>query len=333
MDNERFDKLAKQLATGASRRGILKGLFGGAAVVAAGGLTRQSASAARANDSLTRLLRRESFVYRYSTPSCGTYVLHRQSVLSHRDRHLRAQCAPQCIECCGPHYICPTPGDQCIHESHCCTAGVPGCPAGQICQQGDSGYSCVGCIANGQNVNQYHPCCSGRQVGGKLRLPPRTRRALTTLVSASRMGAQASNTIRTLLQWVPVPRGNCCDASHCDSQCVADWAARATSITRAAAGARLPGLTARRPSQCDGPVTGCGSNADCPDKKVCCPADSPKAGRCIGHGKDGGNRACYQGDFEGKREKQKSRREKSGRGGRGGGGGGGSRRRNNKNRD
>jgi len=45
MDNTRFDSLTKQLATGASRRGILKGLIGGAAVVAATGHTRNAAKA------------------------------------------------------------------------------------------------------------------------------------------------------------------------------------------------------------------------------------------------------------------------------------------------
>jgi hypothetical protein len=45
MDNKRFDTLVKQLAIGADRRRILKGLFGGAAAAVAGGLTRQDTAA------------------------------------------------------------------------------------------------------------------------------------------------------------------------------------------------------------------------------------------------------------------------------------------------
>ncbi len=42
----------------------------------------------------------------------------------------------------------------------------------------------------------------------------------------------------------------------------------------------------------------CCTDEDCKGTgQVCCPNDSPKAGRCIGHGKEEGNRACYHGDF------------------------------------
>ncbi|MEA2594204.1 MAG: hypothetical protein QOF01_673 [Thermomicrobiales bacterium] len=46
------------------------------------------------------------------------------------------------------------------------------------------------------------------------------------------------------------------------------------------------------------PADACCKDDDCKGAgQVCCPDHSPKAGRCIGHGKDGGNRACFHGDF------------------------------------
>ena len=45
MDSDRFDRLSRGLANGVSRRGVLKGVFGGAAAVATGGLARRSATA------------------------------------------------------------------------------------------------------------------------------------------------------------------------------------------------------------------------------------------------------------------------------------------------
>src|SRR3954468_21103830 len=45
MDTERFDSLTRLFATGANRRGMLKGLFGGAVAVVSGALTRQNAGA------------------------------------------------------------------------------------------------------------------------------------------------------------------------------------------------------------------------------------------------------------------------------------------------
>jgi len=149
VDNERFDRLAKQLATGANRRGILKGLFGGAAVVAAGGLTRQSVAA----DHIT--------THCIETP--GKYCNPTINQADHQccaSANLVCQVDPahaannKCV--CTPHnFNC---GGQCINESHCCAADpTKGVQCGQY--EECSGGSCQ-CIAGFARCNGRGPCIS-----------------------------------------------------------------------------------------------------------------------------------------------------------------------------
>jgi len=63
------------------------------------------------------------------------------------------------------------------------------------------------------------------------------------------------------------PDGNCCNALHC----VTTTTAAVTTTTAAP----------------------CTSNADCPGKQICCGPNTDKPGRCVGHGKNEGNKACF----------------------------------------
>lgn len=145
MDNNRFDSLTKQFATGASRRGILKGIFGGAAAVVAGGATRRSASALHQPTNQCRHLGNNCFPNEDASHQC----------CASENLVCNNATAGQCV--CQPHFFdC---GGRCIHESHCCpTGGGATCPAGTTCIDN----TCQ-CIPNGSSGNPNHPelCCSG----------------------------------------------------------------------------------------------------------------------------------------------------------------------------
>jgi hypothetical protein len=155
MDHERFDRLARRLATGADRRGILKGLVGGAAAVLAGGIARRPAAALHDEQ-----CRHETGIFCSNTePAPGHTCCAPNYVCSSATGNGTCQCAPHFIEC-GPADHASAGGNACIHESHCCTDGRPGCPDGQVCHADANGqFSCVVCQAAGQTCNQFHPCC------------------------------------------------------------------------------------------------------------------------------------------------------------------------------
>jgi hypothetical protein len=201
MENERFDRLIKGLATGRNRRGLLKGLFGGAAAVVAGGATRRSASATH------NVCRHEIAQY-----------------CSHTE-------GPE-HECCAPNYVCATPGEwhgnpgtpgtgcqcntaegfiqcghECIHESHCCTNDQAGCPDDQVCHDVDGDHECVDCQAAGEVCNIYHPCCHP----GVLECTSTTTDEGTCCV----VNGEQSPDDGLCCSGCLCPDGKCCHPDHC----------------------------------------------------------------------------------------------------------------------
>jgi len=193
MDHERFDRLARHLATGANRRGILKGLVGGATAVVAGGALRQRTMA---EETAPAFCNEFHPCTDPNVATCGTTG-------ATANRCCRTTIGMYCDAdanignaCCDPKYVCaagttwentgggnppdPTKGCQCatgyvtcggtcINESHCCTNEQPGCPSGQTCTTDSNGhYTCtaipVECVAVGGTCNQYHLCCHPDQV-------------------------------------------------------------------------------------------------------------------------------------------------------------------------
>jgi hypothetical protein len=275
MDKTRFDNLARQLATGANRRAILKGLFGGAAVVAAGGLTHQSATALHDPNVQCRhqtdIFCNESLGDGHGC--CGPNYVCSGGATGNGT----CQCGPDYIECgAAPHPAPNTTGHQCIHESHCCTNGVPGCPADKVCHQVDGTYSCVTCQAAGQTCNQFHPCCHPE-----------------TLVCGA-----GGTCVSRETECVAVDQK--CNKFHpcCHPE------AFVCSSTTEVEGHCVP---------VDGGTVGCTSDRECGGKKICCGQNTDKPGQCVGQGKDEGNRACFKGQNGREARSKRNRGSKGGR--------------------
>jgi len=155
MDHERFDRLARHLATGANRRGILKGVVGGATAMVAGGLLRRPAGAE-------------------DTSQCQTTVgVYCNPAINQNDHQCCASANLECnlnhpvpeangvggsCQCTSGFAVC---NGQCISTEHCCesnnAAPFEVCEAGS--EQCVNGACQATCVAVGGNCNVNHPCC------------------------------------------------------------------------------------------------------------------------------------------------------------------------------
>lgn len=158
MEHRTFDDLAKSLASGRSRRSLLKGLLGLGGAAATGSLLDSSADAAR-----------RGYSGPFSTPTvvpgppaCTDQNCYgcfqcikgvctpnpKDNCYDHSNECLGSVCAPDggcrypfdcrvADGCCGEEYVCNQSTGQCDCADACCNVTCPGC---QVCENG----ACVG---------------------------------------------------------------------------------------------------------------------------------------------------------------------------------------------
>jgi hypothetical protein len=232
MDNERFDRLARQFAKGVDRRGILKGLIGGAAAVAAGGVMRRPALAQCNLGACTT----DTDCTCAGVETCGNDgECCRTTIGIYCNPHETGS------HCCSPNYICVTPstyppldgeGCQCntaegfvLQGGVCCipdksagNANHPDlCCSGCVCDDGnccDASHCQPQCQAAGDTCNSNHPCCHP----GVLECTSTTTAEGVCCILDGKAGDSRHPDF--CCSGCVCDDGNCCDAQHCKQTCV-----------------------------------------------------------------------------------------------------------------
>jgi len=236
MDGQRFDAIARAMATGRSRRGFLGTLAAGVAVLAGAG--RSPALAQTCNLGACQ-----------TNADCTCDLVEQCGNDGECCRpHIGVYCNPDETgsHCCGPNYICTTPGvfpappgggcqcntaegfTQDPTTGTCCIAnGTAGnanhpdlCCSGCVCEDGNccDASHCQEpvCAEPGQACNACHACCEG----SRCTKPdaPCTGPADAGVCCLKNGSKGNANHPDLCCSGCVCSDGNCCDASHCQ-QC------------------------------------------------------------------------------------------------------------------